>query len=790
MKSVETAGVRRNGPRESFRRAHMFHLTDVRLGDGEFRRAMESNAAWLLSLEPDRFLAWFRKEAGLEPKAPVYEGWESTGVAGQGLGHYLSALVMQHSATGDVACRQRAEYVVDELALCQKQHGDGFVAAIPHGRRVFEEIRSGSIRVQRAAHLNDSWAPWYTIDKLLAGLHDVYVHTGYPSALDVIVNLCEYIDGITAGLDEAQWQDMMRCEFGGMNHTLADIYTLTGNPRHLALADKFYHKAILDPLVRGEDPLPGKHANTQVPKLRGLAAIYERTGREDHRKAAEHFWRLVVERHSYVNGGNSAHEHFGPQVALNDRVEATTETCNTYNMLRLTRYLFGWNPHSVYMDYYERGLLNHILASQHRASGMVGYLGYVDRPARKHFCTPDASWWCCVGTGLENHTKYGESIYACNDSELFINLFIASTLNYRAKGMRLTLRTDFPFDDAVRVDIDADRPTRIDLLLRKPAWCDALEIRLNGVQLDAVAEDSGYVRIAETFKQGDRIDIRLPMSLRTESMPDNPGRIAFFYGPVLLAAVLEDGRNMPMEHTNHMQYLRSIRARVDRIPMLLTPQDGWASVVGEIPGEPLSFVIRDRGRVLSAGELVETDITLRPAFTMGPEVYSVYLDTYSPDEWQLQIKSIEKRLQEERALSARTLAVVRIGEQQSEIDFNLAGETTRTGNHGGLNWRDAREGGWFSYTLPVDRESPCELVVTYFGTESGSRRFDILADHHVIATQELQGSRPGEFFDVVYPIPGELTHGRSRVRITFRAHKDHIAGGVYGCRLMRQVPHT
>jgi len=766
--------------------AHPFDLSDVRMLDSEFKRAMDRNAEWLLSLEPDRLLSWFRKEAGLEPKAPVYGGWESKGVAGQGLGHYLTALSLQYRATGDERFRARAAYIVDELALCQAEHGDGYVAAIPDGRRIFDDLRQGRVQVRGAFHINGGWVPLYTMDKMVAGLHDVHVLTGNRRALDVVKGLVDFLYEAMNHLSETQWQQVLGVEFGGMNHSLANVYAVTDDPRHLELANKFYHKDVLDPLTRGEDALSGLHANTQVPKVRGLAALYEIAGREDHRRAAEFFWQTVVKQHSYVNGGNSAHEHFGPPGQLNDRVEATTETCNTYNMLRLTRHLYSWDPQANYMDYYERALLNHILASQYRATGMVAYLGYVDMPARKHFSTHDESWWCCVGTGFENHTKYGEAIYAHQGDRLYVNLFIASELNHREKGIRVRQETTFPYGDMVRLRFAAGEPTPLELLIRKPAWCDAAEFQVNGQRIDPSLTDKGYYRIVREVADGDIVGIRLPMTLRTEAMPDNPNRLAFFHGPVLLAAVLEDGRDLPMEHVSHMRYLRHVRAKADRIPMLLTPEDGWASAFTPVEGRPLSFVAGGLGRVVDDDGVRKVDVFFRPVFDMGPEIYSVYFDTFSSEAWQRQMREMNEKLRRQREMEARTVGEIRIGEQQPEVDANFQGVRTFTGTGaGGARWRDARDGGWFAYDVPVDPAVPCDLVVTYFGGDRGRRVFDILAGDRVIATQRLKGDKPGELFDVVYPIPEEITRGKSSVRVMFKAHPGHTAGGVYGCKTIR-----
>ncbi|MGH8526109.1 MAG: beta-L-arabinofuranosidase domain-containing protein, partial [Gammaproteobacteria bacterium] len=271
------------------REARTFDLADVRLLDGPFKKAMQLDAAYLLRLEPDRFLSWFRKEAGLKPKGVVYGGWEARGIAGQSLGHYLSACAMMFASTGDARFRDRVNYIVDELELCQRAAGNGYVAAIPNGKKIFREVAAGEIRSQ-GFDLNGGWVPWYTLHKLFAGLLDVNHYCGNAKALAVAVKLADWADTTLANLTEEQFQRMLACEHGGMNESLAELYARTGNEKYLRLSRRFHHKAVLEPLVRREDRLRGLHANTQIPKLIGLARRYELTGDAADRTAAEFFW--------------------------------------------------------------------------------------------------------------------------------------------------------------------------------------------------------------------------------------------------------------------------------------------------------------------------------------------------------------------------------------------------------------------------------------------------------------------------------------------------------------------
>src|SRR5688572_6623932 len=521
------------------REAKAFELDEVRLRESPFKRAMMLDAEYLLRLEPDRLLSWFRKEAGLTPKGEVYGGWEARGIAGHSLGHYLSACAMMFASTGDARFRQRVSYIVNELHLIQRAHGNGYLAAIPNGKKLFAEVGSGQIRSQ-GFDLNGGWVPWYTLHKLFAGLLDANRHCRNPQALSIAVKLANWTDSIVGGLSDEQFQRMLACEHGGMNESLAELYARTGDENYLKLSRRFHHKAVLDPLARREDRLRGLHANTQIPKVIGLARRYELTGDASERTSAEFFWDRVVHHHSYVIGGNSEGEHFGPPDKLNDRLtENTTETCNTYNMLRLTRQLFQWRASVEYADYYERALYNHILASQNPDDGMVCYYVPLKAGSRKTYSKPFDSFWCCVGTGMENHAKYGDSIYFHNDDALWVNLFIPSELNWRKKGLSLKQETQYPETDKVSFTLKTTRPVTFALRLRYPGWATSgVQVAVNGAMQSINAKPGSFIELRRKWKNGDRVDYTMPMSLRVETMPDNPHRVAVLYGPTVLAGDL------------------------------------------------------------------------------------------------------------------------------------------------------------------------------------------------------------------------------------------------------------
>ena len=595
-------------------RARPFELKDVHLLDGPFKHAQDLQQEWLLDLEPDRFLAWFRKEAGLEPKAPVYGGWEDRGIAGHSLGHYLSGCALMYQATGDERFRQRVTYIVDELSACQQANGNGYVAAIPEGKRIFAEIARGQIR-SAGFDLNGGWVPFYTMHKLYAGLVDAYRLCDNELALEVNKRQADWLERTLNGLGHDQMQRILACEHGGMNEALVDLYADTGDERYLKLSRRFHHEYVLDPLTQQIDRLNGLHANTQIPKLIGLARRYELTGDKDDRTAAAFFWDRVVHHHSYCTGGHCLNEHFGPPDQLNDRLGInTTETCNVYNMLKLSRHLFMWEADADVADFYERALYNQILSSHHPDDGRVVYNLTLQMGEYKRYQTKFDSFTCCVGSGMENHAKYGADIYFHNDDRLYVNLFIASELDWQAEGLKVRQETRFPDEPVTTLTMNCAAPTELALCIRHPYWLKgALPVTVNGRPVSVTSKPSSYAVIERIWKAGDRVEVKLPMTLRTESMPDNPRRVAVLYGPIVLAGDLG-----PVDDPAATQ--------PDYVPVFITegrPVDGWLAPVS---GQACVFHTQDVGH--------PRDVTMKPFFRTHDRRYSVYWDIFTQQQWR------------------------------------------------------------------------------------------------------------------------------------------------------------
>jgi hypothetical protein len=541
-------------------RALPFNLSDIKLLDGPFLHATELDAKTLLNYEPDRLLSRFYTEAGLKPKAEHYMGWENETIAGHSLGHYLSACSMMYQTTGDKRFLERVNYIVGELKFLQDADGNGYIGAFPNGKKILEnEVAKGDIRSQ-GFDLNGIWVPFYTEHKMMAGLRDAYHLCGNSVALEVEKRFADWLDGIVSPLNDEQVQKMLRCEHGGISETLADLYADTKDQKYLRISKIFYQKAILDSLKVEKDILPGKHCNTNIPKLIALSCIYELTGDTTDRKAAEFFWQTVVNHHSYVTGGNGNEEYFGPEDKLRNRLgEGTTETCNVYNMLKLSEHLFEWKASARVADFYERALFNHILSSQNPVTGNVTYNLSLEMGGFKDFQDP-YSFTCCVGTGMENHSKYGKNIFYHNDNELFVFQFIASELTWKEKGIILAQKTSFPDEQGSQIEFKCEKPVKLALQVRYPSWArNGIEINVNGRRKSVSSQPGSFIQIEKTWKTGDKVEINIPFSLRLEPMPDDSNRVAVMYGPLVLAGDLgsvtdslsNDAMYVPVMMTNN-----------------------------------------------------------------------------------------------------------------------------------------------------------------------------------------------------------------------------------------------
>ncbi len=739
-----------------------FPLTAVELLEGPFKHATELNIRSLLYYDPDRLLANFRKEAGLEPRAKVYGGWESMSLAGHSLGHHLSACAMMWQTTGDRRFRDRVNYIVEELAQCQAAGSGGYIGATPGGQKILEEeVAKGDIRAQ-SFDLNGIWAPYYTYHKVMAGLRDAYRLAGSEEALAVAAGFADWLSTIVADLTEAQVQQMLACEHGGIQETLADLYADTGKDKYLVLANTFHHKAILDSLAMGIDILPFKHGNTQIPKLISQARIYELTGAEEARRAAAFFWERVVDHHSYVTGGHGNHEYFGRPDELRNRLsDETAETCNVYNMLKLSRHLLLWAPRAEVADFYERALFNHILSSQHPQNGRVVYNLSLEMGGHKDFQDPE--WFtCCIGSGMENHSKYGANIYYHSGDELYVSQYIASAVDWEARGVRLVQETRYPEEAATSLTINTGQPTAFSLVLRYPGWAEqGMTIRINGQDQPFDGQPGSFVRLRRIWRDGDRVEVRFPFSLRLESMPDDENRIAVCYGPLVLAGDLG-----PVDDT-------IAAVQPDYVPVLMSEDRDPASWLEAVPGQVNTF----RSRAARP-----RNVTFRPFYRVYDRNYSVYFDLYNEQKWAQRQEDLRAERQRREALEASTYDHFQPGATASETAHRFSGELSQVLDFKGRKARVAERGGWFALMMKVIPGQPMDLVVEYWGGFTGSKTFDILIDGQRIATENISNKKDGAFLDVRYPIPVALTKEKQEVEVRFAPRVGHRAGPLFGVR--------
>ena len=752
--------------------ARAFPLSAVRLLDGPFRQAMERDIRYLVSLEPDRLLHNFRVAAGLPSAAQPLGGWEAPKceVRGHSVGHYLSACALGYAASRDERLKARVETLVVELAKCQAalaasgSHA-GYLSAFPES--FFDRVDARK----------PVWAPWYTLHKILAGLLDAHVHCGSRQALAAADKLGDWVWFRMQRLSLAQQQAMLETEFGGMNEALANLSAASGKPAHLRTAQTFDHRRVFDPLAAGKDELNGLHANTQIPKIIGAAREYELTGQTRYRTIAQRFWKAVALDRSYCIGGHSDNEHFFPVDSFAKHLQpATCETCNTYNMLKLTRHLFAWAPSAATMDFYERALLNHILASQEPQQGALIYFATLKPGHFKTYSLPTDSFWCCVGTGMENHVRYAETVYFHDDQTLWLNLFVASELNWRDKGLVVRQETRFPDEDSTRLTFRCAEPVRLALKIRQPAWAQSIAMSVNGQAIAVNTQPSSYVAIERMWRDGDRVEIRLPMQLRLENLPGAPNIAAVCFGPVVLAGELgTEGLREPMPYA--VKQLDYATVPAPRVPVFVSEEDQVLSRIKPVAGHPLAF--RTQGLARPA------DVTLSPYFRLHHQRYNIYWHVMSAAGWEKEQAALAAEEVRRIALERRKVDDFRPGEQQPEQDHGLRGERTASGNFSGRMWRHASDGGWFSFRMKVDAQQPMTLLCTYWGGDGGPREFDILVEDQKIATQKLARNRPGEFFDVEHPLPAALVRGKKHVTVRFQAHPHKIAGGLFGCTMLR-----
>ena len=767
-----------------------FPLGDIKLLDGPFKHARDLNLEVLLQYDVDRLLAPFRAEAGLPKKAEYYPNW--AGLDGHVAGHYLTAMAMNWVMTGNPECLRRMEYMLDELEQCAAANavnhpswGTGYIGGVPQSDSMWSAFMRGDFKQYSSA-----WAPFYNIHKMFAGLRDTWLYCGNEKGRRLFLDFCDWGIRLVSGLTDEQMEEMMRNEQGGMNEMFADAFAMTGDEKYLQAAKRFSHKFILEPLSRDEDRLDNLHANTQVPKAIGFTRIGELSGSPEYAEAGRFFWQTVSQTRSLAFGGNSRREHFPSAEACIDFVndDDGPETCNSYNMLKLTEDLFRVSPKAEYADFYERTMFNHILSTQHPVHG--GYVYFTSARPRHYrvYSVPNEAMWCCVGSGMENQSRYGQFIYTHEGDDLYVNLFVASELDWKDKGMTIRQETSFPAEEGTTLRIVSGKG-RFAINVRCPGWVKAgtMTVSVNGKPVEVDASPSSYFTISRKWKKGDVVEIALPMQNRVEHMPNVPDYIAIMHGPVLLGmrTGTEDLAGLLADDGRWSQYAAGTKLPVDQAPILVCNDvDGIGNHIRPVPGKPLHFRF-DGIRMMNP-----IDAELEPFSGIHDSRYQIYWLALDGEGYQEYVDSLARKEKEMLALEARTLDAVAPGEQQPETDHGLLQERSNTGVTRDVHYRDASRGGWFSYDLSTGGVSEgVTIYVKYWGVaEWATRRFEIFVDDELLLGVDNTGKwMQSQFKSEEYPVPASMLEGKESVRIKFKAGDGASVGGIYDLRLLKNV---
>ena len=767
--------------------ADEFPLGDVTLLDGPLKKARDLNINTLLKYDCDRLLAPYLKEAGLTPKGKSYPNWD--GLDGHVGGHYLTAMAI-NAATGDKECQKRMEYFISELQACAdanaKNHpawGKGYVGGVPGSDRIWGNFKKGNFGPYYGA-----WVPFYNIHKMYAGLRDAWVYCGNEQAKQLFLGFCDWAIDLTAGLTDAQVERALDTEHGGMNEVLADAYAITGEQKYLDVARRFSHRRLLNPLMQRRDILDNMHANTQVPKVIGFERIAELGGDEAYHTAGAYFWDIVTGERTLAFGGNSRREHFPSKEACQDFVQDIDgpESCNTNNMMKLTEDLHRRNPEARFADYYEVAMFNHILSTQHPEHG--GYVYFTSARPRhyRNYSAPNEAMWCCVGTGMENHGKYGQFVYTHHANALYVNLFVASELNWKEKGLKLRQETQFPYAETSRITITQSPNTKqpIPIMVRYPGWVKPgqFSVKVNGKPVSIVTGPASYVTIDRQWKKGDVVDIQFPMHNSVKYLPNMPQYIALMHGPIMLAMKTgtEDLAMLIADDSRFGQLAVGKKLPIDQAPILVNKDvESIANQLQPIAGKPLHFN-------LTTKMVNEIRNELMPFFELHDSRYMMYWLALSEDSYKDYLTNLAKQEQERQALEARTTDKVQPGEQQPESDHFMETDNSTVGNTNDVFFRDARDGHYFSYLMQTGGKTDLSLRLKYWGVGDWKNpEFDIFVDDALVTTVNLVGKyRTSQFKFEEYPIPAELLKGKKQVRVKFVAKPHKQVGEIYEVRLI------
>lgn len=765
-----------------------FPLGDITLLDGPLKHARDLNVQVLLKYDCDRMLAPYRKEAGLQPRKPSYPNWD--GLDGHVGGHYLSALAI-NAATGNEECRKRMEYMISELQQVLDANNQrheawchNYIGGVPNSAKMWTAFSKGDF-----GPYFGTWAPFYNIHKMYAGLRDAWLYCGNEQAKYLFLKFCDWAVDITRDLSDEQMEKMLGNEHGGMNEVLADAYAITGEQKYLDCARRFSHRQLLVPLENGKDCLDNMHANTQIPKVVGYQRIAELAHDVQYHNASEYFWEIVTRQRSLALGGNSRREHFPTKENCIDYINDIDgpESCNTYNMLKLTEDLNRVKHDGMYGDFYETAMFNHILSAQHPQHG--GYVYFTSARPRhyRNYSAPNEAMWCCVGTGMEDHGKYGQFVWThdkgvkAEDDALYVNLFVASELNWKDRKMVIRQQTAFPYAETSVVEVAKGKGTFI-LKVRKPSWCENFTVKGVGFDADSY-EENGFVCMKRKWKKGDQVKISMPMHAYIKPMINVPQYVAIMYGPILLGMKTgtEDMRSLIADDSRFGQYAGGKKLALDEAPILLPKHlDDIAKNLKPVPGKPLHFKLATHMENTIDGEL-------QPFFEIHDSRYMMYWLALGENDYKAYMQKLADEEKARQALEARTVDKVNPGEQQPETDHRMETDDSNKGNTEGIFFRDAKDGHYFSYLMQTKGETNLSLQLKFWGQDEWrTSEFDIYVNDKLLCSvNNSHRWRTTQFKAVDYAIPSEFVKGKKEIRVKFVAHKGKQVGQIYGVRLVK-----
>ncbi|TJZ52456.1 glycosyl hydrolase [Sphingobacterium olei] len=745
---------------------HYFDNAEVNLLESPFLVAQNLNKKYILDMDPDRLLSPFLKEAGLETKKEQYTNWENTGLDGHIGGHYLSALALLYAADKDELVKRRLDYMLDVLHTAQTKNGNGYIGGVPQGIKMWEEIKRGEIKAGNF-DLNGKWVPLYNIHKTYAGLRDAYLYTGSDLAKQMLVDLTDWMIEEVSALSDQQIQDILVSEHGGLNEVFADVYDFTKNPKYLKLSKQFSHQSILNPLLEGVDKLTGLHANTQIPKVIGYKRIADLDQNDSWDRASEFFWDKVTTERSVVIGGNSAGEHFHPTTDFSKMIESIEgpETCNTYNMMRLSKMLFQTHPQSKYLEFYERAVYNHILSTQNPKTGGLVYFTQMRPGHYRVYSQPHTSMWCCVGSGIENHSKYGEMIYAYDKHSFYVNLFIPSKVNWKEKGVIMTQRNSFPSHNFSEFTLNLVKSQRFAFKVRKPAWSNTVKFYVNDKQINGVKIVNGFYDLNRKWKDGDRIRVAFDMKITVEQLPDKSDYYAFLYGPIVLSAKIDGPplSGLYADDSRGGHVAKGEKMDLSEIPVLYGGRANIIDLVKKKSGNDISFElnVKDHG-----GQIIA--YTLEPFYQLHNSRYILY--------WPYE--NANERFSQNEELDGRSIDRIICGQQQPESDHFIKMNQSTAGYEHNRHWRNTID--FFEYTFPFDENM--RILRIELDNSIVAQQVEINIDGKPMKVFTSSGQTATEIIEI--SLSDNLSDGKP-FTVTFRALDNQPTVKIFELRLLK-----